>query len=70
MSEFVTARELAGILRKSPRTIYRMTADNAIPFLRVGREYLYDPEAVIARLSAEPAPWERSNRSTSRKRVA
>ncbi len=67
---FVTARELAAILRKTPRTVYRLTHDDLIPYMRIGREYLYDPEAVVARLS-EPAPaMKQSRRSTSRKRVA
>ena len=68
--KYVTAGELAALLRRSTRTVYRMTHDRDIPFLRVGREYLYDPEAVVAKL-AEPAPaWKQSNRSIGRKRVA
>lgn len=68
--KYATAAELAALLRKSTRTVYRMTHDGNIPFLRVGREYLYDPEAVVAKL-AEPAPaWKQSRRSIARKRVS
>lgn len=68
--KFVTARELAALLRKSTRTIYRMTADDEIPFLKVGRTYLYDPSAVVEKLAAPAPSWSQSKRSTSRKRVA
>ena len=67
---FVQAKELAATLRRSTRTIYRMTHDGEIPFLKVGREYLYDPEAVIAKLTEPASAWKQSKRSTSRKRVA
>lgn len=67
---FISAGELAATLQKSTRTIYRMTHAREIPFLKVGGEYRYDLDAVIAKLS-EPAPaWKQSKRSTSRKRVA
>lgn len=67
---FVTAQELAAILRKSTRTIYRLTRDDEIPFLRIGREYLYDPEAVVSKLSAPAPSMKQSRRSVARKRVA
>lgn len=70
MSEYVTAKELSDTLRKSTRTIYRMTHDGDIPYLRVGREYRYNPEAVIAKLSEAAPSWKQSRRSTARKRVA
>lgn len=72
MSELVTAKELAAILRRSTRTIYRMTHEGEIPFLQAGRGYLYDPEAVKERLTpgAVEVSWKQSRRSTSRKRVA
>lgn len=69
-AEFVTALALAARLQTSTRTVYRMTHAGEIPSIKVGREYRYDPEAVIAKL-AEPAPsWKQSRRSTARKRVA
>lgn len=68
--KFVTAKELAALLRKSTRTIYRMTHDDEIPSLKVGREYLYDPKAVVEKLAAPAPSWSQSRRSTARKRVA
>lgn len=70
VATFVTAQELATMLRRSVTTIYRMTQRNEIPFLKVGREYLYEPEKVIAKLSAPAPSWAQSNRSKSRRRVA
>ena len=68
---FITAHELAAKLRKSTRTIYRMTSEDEIPYIRVGREYRYDFEAVIAKLTPSTEPtWKQSRRSTARKRVA
>lgn len=68
--QYATAKELAALLRRSTKTVYRMTHEGEIPFLRVGREYLYDPQAVIAKLSQPEPELKQSRRSTSRKRVA
>ena len=68
--KFITAKELAALLRKSTRTIYRMTHENVIPSLKVGREYLYDPEAVVEKLAAPAPSWSQPRRSASRKRAA
>lgn len=67
---YATAKELAALLRRSTKTVYRMTHEGEIPHIRVGREYLYDPEAVIAKLSQPEPALKQSRRSTGRKRVA
>lgn len=36
-----TLEEAAGILRSNPRTIRRYIRDGKIPFVRIGRKYLF-----------------------------
>lgn len=66
----VTATELADTLRCSVETIYRMARRGQIPTIRIGREYRFFTEEVKARLSAKPAPFTQSRRSTARRRAA
>lgn len=66
----VTAAELAETLRCSVETIYRMARAGRIPTIKVGREYRFFTAEVKARLSAKPAPFAQSRRSTARRRAA
>lgn len=70
MNEWITAQELADKLGLNIHTIYRMTQRKDIPFIKVGRVYRYDYEAVVAKLTAPAPSWAQSARSTGRKRVA
>jgi excisionase family DNA binding protein len=42
----LTARELKAILQVSDQTIYRMIADQTIPFLTVRNSYRFDPKQI------------------------
>lgn len=47
----VTASEMADILKLSVETVWRYTRDGKIPYVEMsGRQYRYDPEAVLASL--------------------
>lgn len=73
MNALLTRNELAAELKVSTKTVARMTDDGSIPYIRAGRQYRYDLEAVRAALTPAPKPvpaWEQSARSRARKRVA
>ena len=40
-TNYRTLEEAAGILRSNPRTIRRYIKDGKIPFVRIGRRYLF-----------------------------
>jgi excisionase family DNA binding protein len=42
----LTVRELKAILQVSDQTIYRMIADQTIPFLTVRNSYRFDPKQI------------------------
>jgi excisionase family DNA binding protein len=46
-SHLLTARETAGLLRTSERTLYNMTESGDIQAARFGRAVRYDPDAVM-----------------------
>jgi len=51
--EYITAQELAAILKVTKDTIWRYTRTGRIPSIRLGaRDYRYQIEAVIKALSA------------------
>jgi excisionase family DNA binding protein len=41
LTHYRTLEEAAGILRSNPRTIRRYIRDGKIPFVRIGRKYLF-----------------------------
>jgi excisionase family DNA binding protein len=40
-TQYKTLEEAAGILRSNPRTLRRYIRDGKIPFVRIGRKYLF-----------------------------
>jgi excisionase family DNA binding protein len=44
--QYLTAAEIAVMLRKELKTIYTMVGQRRIPFRRCGRELLFDPEEI------------------------
>ncbi|MEJ7713845.1 MAG: helix-turn-helix domain-containing protein [Pyrinomonadaceae bacterium] len=44
---FLTVPELAEMLRKKPRTIYEMVAQERVPYRKVGGTLLFDLDEVI-----------------------
>jgi excisionase family DNA binding protein len=55
---FLTVSEVAGILRVSDMTIYRLIADGQIRALKVGRSYRV-PAGALDEWLADGANWER-----------
>lgn len=49
--EILTSDELAARLKVNPETIRRQTRAGRLPFLRLGGEYRYDWDAVVASVS-------------------
>ena len=41
LTHYRTLEEAAGILRSTPRTLRRYIRDGKIPFVRIGRKYLF-----------------------------
>ena len=48
--QLVGLRDIADILGVSPRTVLRLIDAGTIPFLRVGVQYRFNPQAVIEAL--------------------
>ena len=46
MPHALTVRELKALLQVSDQTIYRMIADQTIPFLTVRNSYRFDPKQI------------------------
>jgi excisionase family DNA binding protein len=46
MPHALTVRELKTLLQVSDQTIYRMIADQTIPFLTVRNSYRFDPKQI------------------------
>lgn len=46
MPHALTVRELAALLQVSDQTIYRMIADQTIPFLTIRNSYRFDPKQI------------------------
>jgi excisionase family DNA binding protein len=51
----LTAKEIAVLLRVTPRTIYRMARTAAIPCIRIGTCVRFDPAAIADWLRAANA---------------
>jgi excisionase family DNA binding protein len=51
----LTARELKELLQVSDQTIYRMIADQTIPFLTVRNSYRFDPKQIAEWLCGAPS---------------
>ncbi len=61
---------IAELLQVSHEKVYRMAQAGEVPAFKIGREWRFFPSKVIAKLEAPRDPWEQSNLSRSRKRVA
>jgi len=46
-NHYRTLEEAAGILRSNPRTLRRYIKDGKIPFVRIGRRYLFRDSDLI-----------------------
>lgn len=62
--------EIAGLLKMSHDSIYRMARGGDIPGFKARGVWRFFPSKVVAHLEAPKDPWAQSSRSRSRKRVA
>ena len=53
LSRLLTAREVAAILRVPRSTVYELTRQRRIPFLKVGRRVLFDQTTLAAWIASE-----------------
>lgn len=46
--QFINVAEVAELLRRKPRTIYEMVAQERIPYRKVGGRLLFDIDEILA----------------------
>lgn len=46
--QFLTAAEVAAMLRLRPKTIYNMVSQGRIPYRKAGHQLLFDPKEIDA----------------------
>ena len=56
MTRLLTAGEVSEILRVPRSTIYELARNRRIPFLKVGRRTLFDPELLTQWIAAQNVP--------------
>lgn len=49
----MTVKEVASMLRVSPQTLYKMLEQGAIPAVKIGSQWRFDPEKIRAWLKAQ-----------------
>jgi len=68
----LSARDLAARLKLSTVTIYNWTARARLPYLKIGRRVLFDPEAVnewLAARARQPLPLKTRHHLEKRRRA-
>lgn len=56
MPRYFTLEETAAMLHKSKSSLYKMTSNRTIPFVKLGNHVLFEPEALEAWLAAHRVP--------------
>ena len=56
VTRLLTAGEVSEILRVPRSTIYELARNRRIPFLKVGRRTLFDPELIMQWIAAQNVP--------------
>jgi excisionase family DNA binding protein len=56
VTRLLTATEVSEILRVPRSTVYELTRTRRIPFLKVGRRTLFDPDRLTQWIAAQNVP--------------
>ena len=62
LTRLLTAAEVSEILRVPRSTVYELARNRRIPFLKVGRRTLFDPERLTHWIEAQNVPPRDHNR--------
>ena len=70
MTELLTTREMAQVLRRTPKTVSQMAKAGTIPAVKVGGDWRFDRDEVLTALKPSTDPWRKPVRPLRRIRGA